>query len=130
MASEPVAMEVDTIRECKGNEEKEDGKGSTTNKPESLALREPDHEVVRMKEDPDMQDYWETGRKTESTSAPKIGNADHMQISCYHLGRKGHIKATGPAPRKLGPPPWTRRPWPRARETLIRKGHSTGGGKG
>ena len=54
--SELVAMKVDAIRECKGNEEKEDGQGSTTNKPESLAMREPDHEVVRMKEDPDTQD--------------------------------------------------------------------------
>ena len=76
-ASEPVAREVDTIRECKGNEEKADGKGSATNEPKSLAVREPDHEVVRMKEDPDTQDYWETGCMTESMSAPKTRNADH-----------------------------------------------------
>ena len=38
-ASKPVAMEVDAIRECKGNGEKEDGKRSATNKPESLFSR-------------------------------------------------------------------------------------------
>ena len=81
-----------------------DDKGSATNKPEILALREPDHEVVRMKEDPDTQDYWETGRTTESASAPKTGNVDHPHKLCYHLSRKGHIKATGPKRRNLGPP--------------------------
>ena len=89
-------MKVDAIRECKGNKDKEDGKGSATNKPESLALREPDHEVVRKREDPDMQDYLETGRTTESISALKTGNVDHPQKLCYHLGCKEHIKATGP----------------------------------
>ena len=68
-------------------------------------MREPDHKVVRMKEDPDTQDYWEAGRMTESIGALKTGNVDHPQKSCYHLSRKGHIKATGPERRKLGPPP-------------------------
>ena len=72
-----MAMEVNTIMENKGNKEEEDGEGSATNKPESLSFREPDHEVVRMKEDPDTQDYWETGRTTEPISTLKTGNADH-----------------------------------------------------
>ena len=76
-ASKPVAMEVDAIRECKGNREKEDGKGSATNEPKSLSSREPDHEVVRVKEDPDMQGYWEVRCMTESIGALRTGNVDH-----------------------------------------------------
>ena len=88
-------MKVDAIRECKGNREKEDGKGSATNEPKSLSSREPDHEVVRVKEDPDMQGYWEVRCMTESIGALRTGNVDHPQKSCYHLSPKGHIMATG-----------------------------------
>ena len=75
-------LEVGIIRECKGNKEEGDDKESATNKPEGPSFREPDHEVVRMKEDPDTQDYGEVGNMMESISAPKTGNADHMQKKC------------------------------------------------
>ena len=40
---------------------------------------------------------------TELISTLKTGNADHPLKPCCHLSRKGHIKATGPERRKLGP---------------------------
>ena len=91
---------------------------------------EPDHKEVRTNEEPDAQEYWEAGLMTESLSMLKTGNVDHSQKSCYHCSHKGHLKATGPIQRKLGLPPWTRRPWPRAKETFVGKGHSTRGERG
>ena len=55
-----------------------------------------DHEEVRMNEDPEEQEYFESGLTTETISTLKTGNKDHSQKSCYHCSRKGHIKANCP----------------------------------
>ena len=94
--SEPVAMEVDTIVEYEGDKEEEDSEESTIEEPESLVFMEPDHEEVRTNEDPDTQDYWEAGLRTETLSTLKTGNIDHSQKSCYHCSLKGNIKANCP----------------------------------
>ena len=69
---------------------------------------EPDHEEIRMSEDPDAQDYWEEGIMSEFLGALKSENVDHSQKVRYHYLRKGHIKANYPEGRKTGTQPWTK----------------------
>ena len=91
---------------------------------------EPDHEEVRMNEDPDAQEYWEAGLAKESLNALKTGKVDHLQKSCYHCSYKGHIKANFSNRRKPNAQPWDRRQKFEARKTFVRKGYSAGGGSG
>ena len=115
--SEPVATDVDTIIGYEGNRDDEDSEGSLIEEDDNLFFMEPDHEEVRAREDPDTQGYWEAGLTTESLNALKTGNIDHSQRSCYHCGRKGHIKANCYERRKLGMQPWDRRQGSKTQKT-------------
>ena len=53
----PVAMEVNTMLEDKGDKEEENHMGSTPEDHEVLFFMEPDHEEVREIKDPDAQEY-------------------------------------------------------------------------
>ena len=129
-ASGPVAIDIDAIMRDEENKEEEDSEESATKEPDDLFFMEPDHVEVRRNEDPDTQDYWEAGLTTEMLSALKTENVDHSQKSCYHCGHKGHIKANCSERRKLGAQPWMKRPGPRVKRTVVRRGYGMGGGRG
>ena len=95
-------MELDAILRAGEEDEEEYYEESAVEEPEALFFMEPDHEEVRMNEDPEVQDYWETGLMTETISALKTGNVDHSQKSSYHCSRKGPIKANCPEKKKTG----------------------------
>ena len=103
--SDPVPMEIDAILRAEEGDEEEYSEDSATEEPEALFFMEPDHEEVRTNKDPEAQEYWESGLMTENLNALKTGKVDHSQKSCYHCGRKGHIKANFPKRRKLGARP-------------------------
>ena len=63
---------------------------------EELFFEDPDHEMMRIMEEPEVQNYWEAGLTTESMSALKTGKVDHSQVICYHCSCKGHIKGNCP----------------------------------
>ena len=86
-------MEIDTMTGQEDDREDRYSERSHVKEDCNLFFMEPDHEEVRVREDPDTQGYWEAGLTTESLNALKTGNIDHSQRSCYHCGRKGHIKA-------------------------------------
>ena len=89
-------MDIDTILRAEEGDKEEYSEDSAAEEPEALFFMEPDHEEVRTKEDPEAQEYWESGLMTETLRALKTGNVDHSQKSCYHCGHKGHIKANCP----------------------------------
>ena len=66
-----MPMEIDTII---GEEINTDNGGHIshlTKRSDDLFFTDPDHEEVRISEEPEVQDYWEAGLTTESLSALK-----------------------------------------------------------
>ena len=67
--------------------------------------------------DSNAQNYGEAESTMESMSVSKTENKEHVQEMGHNLSREGNIETSGPAQKKLGPPPWVKL-WPRARKTL------------
>ena len=75
--------------------------------------------------------YWfVTGITADTINVLKQGNMDHSQKTCYHCNCKGHIKANCPARKRLDAKPWTKRPGPREKRTIVQKGSGSGKGRG
>ena len=55
--------------------------------------------------DSNTQNYGKAEHMMESTSASQTGNTNHVQEMGHHLSREGQIETSGPARKKLGPPP-------------------------
>ena len=93
---EPVPMEIGAIT---GEERNTDNAGQvshSTKRPDNLFFMDPDHEEMRISEEPEVQNYWEARLTMESLSTLKTGRADHSQVICYHCNYQGHIKAKCP----------------------------------
>ena len=77
----------------------------STKRPDDLFFTDPDHEEVRISEEPEVQNYWEAGLTTESLSALKTGRADYLKIVCYHCNYTGHMMANCPDRRQSNKQP-------------------------
>ena len=88
------------------------------------------NDEIRAREDLETQEYWEAGISADTINVLKQGNMDHSQKTCYHCNRKGHIKANCPAQKRLDAKPWTKRPGPREKRTIVQKGSRLGKGRG
>ena len=88
-----MAMEIDTMSQGAGKENKEGEEQDDLEMANSLFFMEPDHEGIRDMEDQEVWDYWEAGIMSECLSALKSEDIDHSWVLCYHCSRRGHIKA-------------------------------------
>ena len=79
--------------------------------------------MVRLCEEPQAHDYWETGLTVEALDALRVGSWDQSRSMCYHCKNKGHIKANCPDRRVAD-----RKPWERAWKARKRKQHQNIGG--
>ena len=61
--------------------------------PGELFFANPDYENVSLCEEPEAQDYWESGLTVESLEALRLGSWYHSHSMCYNCKNKGHIKA-------------------------------------
>ena len=114
-------MEIGTITEEEG---RQDNDSQTTETLEELFFEDPDHEMMRITEEPEVQNYWEAGLMTESLSTLKTGKVDHSQVICYHCSCKGHIKANCPDRKTSSRRPWDQKWKPRDRKTTVRRSHN------
>ena len=91
---------------------------------DELFFAAPDYEDIRVCEDPDVHEYWESGLSIESLDALRLGRGDYASSTCYHCKHKGHLKANCPD-RRLA----ERKPWERAwKSRKRRRSHNAGGG--
>ena len=91
---------------------------------EELFFAAPDYKDIRLCEEPEVHEYWESGLTVESLEALRRGKGEHSISMCYHCNARGHLKANCPD-RRLA----NRKPWERAWKARKRKRQqSTGGG--
>ena len=119
-ANKETPMELDAMQRAEEEEEEEnDNDDSEKEADEALFFMEPEHDKMRVREDLETQEYWEAGISADTINVLKQGNMDHSQKTCYHCNRKGHIKANCPARKRLDAKPWTKRPGPREKRTIV-----------
>ena len=125
-------MELDAMQRAEEEEEEEeyDDDNSEEEADKALFFMEPEHNKIRAQEDLETQEYREAGISADTINVLKQGNMDHSQNTCYHCNRKGHIKANCPAQKRLDAKPWTKRPGPRKKRTIGRKGTGPEKGRG
>ena len=85
---------------------------------DKLFFSHPDYEMVRLCEEPQAHDYWETGLTVEALDTLRLGSWDQSHSMCYHCKNRGHIKANCPDRRVAD-----RKPWERAWKARKRKQH-------
>ena len=73
---------------------------------DELFFAAPDYEDVRVCEDPDVHEYWESGLSIESLEALRLGRGDYASSTCYHCKNKGHLKANCLDRRLAERKPW------------------------
>ena len=72
-------MEIGAITGEDGRRDDGSQASQSTETPEELFFTDPDHEEMRISEEPEVQNYWEAGLTTESLSTLKTGKVEHSQ---------------------------------------------------
>ena len=85
-ANEPVPMEIGTITGEDGRRDDGSQASQSTKTPKELFFMDPDHEEMRISEEPEVQNYWEAGLTTESLSALKTVKVDHSYATTAATG--------------------------------------------